>query len=1469
MHDQELRVDIGRDRRTSFTGHKGSLDYRSVKTVSDVAEECVNAYLRPYFYFNAEPSAEFSSSDIDDQTDLVDYESACATTLGEIQPAANRMLGPGSSPRIPRSFFDQFTDASLFLLTDFLQLQIDQTEIEPVFGRAFLYNVHSRSRVSETFHFDTNSDNLLGLFNGSNSDQQIDYRELTTMSKTGLFRVSKQRGADKFTGAGDSLQRNPPRSTPISTRDVESHSLVTLSEENDGFSNSESGLILSFRDSARPPVRTNGNTNSDSCFASGTFLVIRVDKVLQQGDIGDILELHNKDEKVRNLDEMILSRRVRRTTRPSPSTNSSIRCCGFQLDVVSHQIVTARNHVMFMLSKWLCLFKLAKTNSSVFSNAEIHSHYCFRYEKIMFESECSSEPMKHAGWADKRSQSVGAKHGTKVVSHSRSAELDDLLFTCTPTKDRSVLDSGDASATTSSPFVSVDLEINTFYRWEWDKSCDEELGRCLSDMHRNTLARLAVVDVATRTLAATAQHSVGQPNLRDAMPVAELLRPATLKRLKTASNLTLRVRLQATEAFNLPALLTLTGSHSAAGKSHHRLIKSLPLLSPESLPYNGSFFHTFIRPQSSGRVSSQAAIDKLLPRRQETNAPSSFCELRPIREVLELPSPQLMSPFTSYRNLLYVYPRSVSFPASRQNSSRNIAICVQLLCTDGDVTKSLPAIFGRSSCPTFVKEAFTTVLYHNRSPDLYDEIKIQLPSQVDENLYLLFTFYHVSCQFKKVESNAALDSVIGYSWLPVMHQGTLSSVDVNLLVSTMKPTPALAKLRPDLKEMSEKYHMDAFKWVDAHRELFRVSTLAISSVYPGDACVEMLLSACHPTRVLSTVLSFSENDSWIRLARCISTASIGQLIAFLVPLLDGFFRLMAVSLLYQNSTRDSDTDDRCAFGFSAVYLLSLFCERLTNSLPEWNDSNGRNRLLIGYLMGSNSVDLEKVLACHFDGLPLFGIPAVEELVDGIDPQQLRPSSSLPGEFLQVFLAPGEASDERIERVPVVAWWFIFETLIRFLIEYSPLRPGEPKALTSPSTRQRRKQSTKDTSLPDSSTLDKGTDAILNDLNSFISTFTRRLILRIGPKAESTSRADTTEYAMKLNRSLSHFLFDLMTLTPGKFILSAIVAHHRAISERIRHITSTMTISSDHWELEVLFQCKLDLLRIVCSHERYLTLTGVIPSGPSVLLDRVVVVVENGQVKCVERENFPRIIHEEESDPFGYQNVLTLILASELEACMSLNSHKLQNQATSLLWDLLHQHELNARSDSPTGGETVPVRGTFNGLDKIAMLYVVLLDIGCQLVTKVPKIHKASMPSSNSSSRFPSTLLEVGLSESGKSTFVMLPDDYSADGNPGRLTEPIQEYVCDTDAMRKWLLSLLWIMRYAPEAIIRGWLRQLTPESRMQLVCILHVIVNVFEYQVIYSTANTELLKFAEALVIHALEFDILLHGETPQKTETL
>lgn len=161
----------------------------------------------------------------------------------------------------------------------------------------------------------------------------------------------------------------------------------------------------------------------------------------------------------------------------------------------------------------------------------------------------------------------------------------------------------------------------------------------MSEIHRNTLARLAVVDVIARNATAAGDSTSVGPNVCGNMDIADLLNPnpATLRRLKTASNLSLRLRLCATEAFDLPTLLKVV---SADRWKNPLETKSLPLLSPEGLPYHGPLFHACSRPQFRGNMPSC---------RQDVSACNMNGELRPIREVLELPSLQMFIPVLSYR----------------------------------------------------------------------------------------------------------------------------------------------------------------------------------------------------------------------------------------------------------------------------------------------------------------------------------------------------------------------------------------------------------------------------------------------------------------------------------------------------------------------------------------------------------------------------------------------------------------------------------------------------------------------------------------------------------------------------------------------------------------------------------------------------------------------------------------------------
>ncbi|MED6276066.1 Dedicator of cytokinesis protein 6, partial [Characodon lateralis] len=172
-----------------------------------------------------------------------------------------------------------------------------------------------------------------------------------------------------------------------------------------------------------------------------------------------------------------------------------------------------------------------------------------------------------------------------------------------------------------------------------------------------------------------------------------------------------------------------------------------------------------------------------------------------------------------FRNLLYVYPQSLNF-SSRQGSVRNIAVKVQFMAAE-DPSQALPVIFGKSSCAEFMKEAYTPIIYHNKSPEFYEEMKMKIPANLTDNHHLLFTFYHISCQPKQ---NTPLETPVGYTWIPLMQHGRLRTGSFSLPVSVEKPPPSYSVLTPDVQ-------LPGMKWVDNHKGVFNVEVTATSSVH--------------------------------------------------------------------------------------------------------------------------------------------------------------------------------------------------------------------------------------------------------------------------------------------------------------------------------------------------------------------------------------------------------------------------------------------------------------------------------------------------------------------------------------------------------------------------------------------------------------------------------------------------------------
>lgn len=100
-------------------------------------------------------------------------------------------------------------------------------------------------------------------------------------------------------------------------------------------------------------------------------------------------------------------------------------------------------------------------------------------------------------------------------------------------------------------------------------------------------------------------------------------------------------------------------------------------------------------------------------------------------------------------------------------------------------------MYGRPGSPLMTQRIVCTVLHHNTTPAWCDEVKLRLPIHLTTKHHLLFTFYHVSCEINK-KKDTAVESCVGYAWLPLLQKGRLVVDEQHLAVAAHLPPGYLA-----------------------------------------------------------------------------------------------------------------------------------------------------------------------------------------------------------------------------------------------------------------------------------------------------------------------------------------------------------------------------------------------------------------------------------------------------------------------------------------------------------------------------------------------------------------------------------------------------------------------------------------------------------------------------------------------------
>uniref|UniRef100_A0A8C3NKT3 Uncharacterized protein n=1 Tax=Geospiza parvula TaxID=87175 RepID=A0A8C3NKT3_GEOPR len=794
--------------------------------------------------------------------------------------------------------------------------------------------------------------------------------------------------------------------------------------------------------------------------------------------------------------------------------------------------------------------------------------------------------------------------------------------------------------------------------------------------------------------------------------------------------------------------------------------------------------------------------------------------VRPTREILEFPARDVYVPNTTYRNLLYVYPQSLNF-ANRQGSARNITVKVQFMYGE-DPSNAMPVIFGKSSCPEFSKEAYTAVVYHNRSPDFHEEIKIKLPATLTDHHHLLFTFYHVSCQQKQ---NTPLETPNSYPigeleqlWIPMLQNGRLKTGQFCLPVSLEKPPQAYSVLSPEVP-------LPGMKWVDNHKGVFNVEVVAVSSLHTQDPYLDKIMENNLENELKSSIsaLNSSQLEPVVRFLHLL----LDKLILLVVrpPVIAGqivnlgqaSFEAMASIINRLHKNLDGNQDQHGRNSLLASYIYYVF--RLPNTYPN-SPSPGPGGLggsvhyatMARSAVRPASLNLNRSRSLSNSNPDISGTPTspddeVRSIIGtkATDRSCNRMSShtetssflqTLTGRLptkklfheelaLQWVVCSGSVREAALQQA-----WFFFELMVKSMVHhlYFADKLDAPRKNRFP-------------------------ERFMDDVSALVSTIAGDIVSRF---------QKDTEMVERLNTSLAFFLNDLLSIMDRGFVFGLIKTCYKQVSSKVYSLTNPSNLAS----------LKLDFLRIICSHEHYVTLNLPCslltpPASPSPSVSSATS-QSSGFSTNVQDQKIANMF--ELSVPFRQQHYLAGLVLTELAVILDPDAEGLfglHKKVINMVHNLLSSHDSDPRYADPQ----VKAR--------VAMLYLPLIGV---IMETVPQLYDFT-ESHNQRGR-PSCVAVDDYESEGGSMISQTVAMAIAGTSVPQLTRPSsfllpsssgrQHSTFSTESSRSLLICLLWVLKNADESVLQKWFTDLSVLQLNRLLDLLYLCVSCFEYKVLPS-----------------------------------
>ncbi|KAL7988367.1 hypothetical protein Chor_007286 [Crotalus horridus] len=775
------------------------------------------------------------------------------------------------------------------------------------------------------------------------------------------------------------------------------------------------------------------------------------------------------------------------------------------------------------------------------------------------------------------------------------------------------------------------------------------------------------------------------------------------------------------------------------------------------------------------------------------------------------------------KNLLYIYPQSLNF-SSRQGSVRNIAVKLQFMAGE-DPSQAMPVIFGKSSCSEFAKEAYTAVVYHNKSPEFYEEFKLKIPANLTDNHHLLFSFYHISCQQKQ---NTPLETAVGYTWIPLMQHGRLRTGQFCLPVSVDKPPPSYSVLTPDVQ-------LPGMKWVDNHKGVFSVEVLAVSSVHTQDPFLDKFFTLIHvleeytfPFRLKDVILTENNIESELKSSvGNLRVASLEPLVAFSHQILNKLIQLIVYPPVIAGQIETgvpphSGTLQYATLSRSTGRPVSLHLSRsksISNSNPDLTttptspdeevqkiiSSKGIDRshswVNSAYAPGgpksvlrrnhpNSSTDLKQAAECAPNRISSYlesstFVPAVP----------MRPTTK---KLLHEELAlQWVVSTSSVREAALHQSWFFFQLMVKSMVHHLFLcdKLEAPRKTRFPGR-------------------------FIDDISALVYTVSGEIASRCQKDVELVEH---------LNSSLAFFLNDLLSFMNRGFVFDLLRSYYKQINNWL------LTTQNPN----ALIALRMDLIRIVCSHEHYVTLnlpcSGLSPpASPSPSISSA---TSQSSAFSSHTQDQQVVSMFELSVAFRQQHFLAGLVLMELALILEPDAEGaffLHKKAICTLHNLLCNHDSDIRYRDPT------VRA------QVAQLYLPLIGI---IMDALPQLYDftASMmvedgdgDGSTISQSVAMAIAGSPLPYSHRSTVFQMP------------TVPARQYsMLSAEASRNLLVCLLWVLKNADDAVLHHWLVDLSAFHVNHLLDLLYLCVSCFEYKGKKAFERINSLTFKKSLDMKA------------------